>query len=243
VNAAIGNLPSVLVTGANRGIGLEFARQYAEEGWSVIACCRTPAEATDLRALAAARPNLAIAPLDVTDHHAIESLAGCYRGRPIDVLINNAGMLGALPLRDNLHRQHFGSLDYELWGEVLRVNTLGPVKMAEAFLEHVAASRQKKIVAISSTVGSIAESRRAAFAYTTSKAALNKAMTLVAELVQPRGVIVGIFCPGYVKTRMNIGGATVEIPDSVSGMRRLIAELGPADGGSFRRYNGEPIAW
>ena len=234
---------TVLVTGANRGIGLEFARQYAADGCPVIACCRAPADADDLRSLAGRHANIAVEPLDVTDHAAIQTLAARYRGRAIDVLINNAGMLGAAPLRENLHRQHFGSVDYDLWTDILRINTFGPVRMAEAFVEHVAASRQKKIIAISSTVGSIGEGRRVAFAYTTSKAALNKAMTMVAQELQPREIIVAIYCPGYVKTRMNVGGATVEIADSVAGMRRLIASLAPADSGTFRRYNGEHIPW
>lgn len=234
---------TVLVTGANRGIGLEFVRQYAADGWAVIACCRAPESAAQLQALAAAQPAVAIERLDVTDPETIATLANRYRDRPIDVLINNAGMLGALPLRENLYRQHFGRVDYELWTKILRVNTFGPVRMAEAFVEHVATSRQKKLVAISSTVGSIADSRRVAFAYTTSKTALNKAMTLIAQELRPREISVGIFCPGYVKTRMNLGGATVEVADSVSGLRRLIAELNLADSGTFRRYNGEPIAW
>ncbi len=234
---------TVLVTGANRGIGLEFVRQYAADGWSVIACCRSPDEADDLQTIAAGQPHVTIEELDVTDHGAIVTLAERCRQRPIDVLISNAGMLGALPLADNLHRQHFGSVDYALWEELLRVNTFAPVKLAEAFAEQVAASHQKKIIAISSTVGSIAESKRAAFAYTTSKTALNKAMTLVAEALKERGVIVALFCPGYVKTRMNLGGATVEIADSVSGMRRQIGALTMTDSGTFRRYDGEPIAW
>jgi NAD(P)-dependent dehydrogenase (short-subunit alcohol dehydrogenase family) len=234
---------TVLITGANRGIGLEFARQYAEAGCGVIACCRAPREATELQALAVSQSSITIERLDVTEPVAIRSLAQRYQRQPIDILINNAGMLGAAPLKENLHRQHFGSVDYELWEEILRINTFGPVRMAEAFIEQVAASRQKKIIAISSTVGSIAEGRRVAFAYTTSKAALNKAMTMIAHTVQPRGVIVALFCPGYVKTRMNVGGADVEIPDSVTGMRRLIAGLRPEDSGTFRRFNGESIAW
>jgi NAD(P)-dependent dehydrogenase (short-subunit alcohol dehydrogenase family) len=234
---------TVLITGANRGIGLEFARQYADDGCRVIACCRTPQEATELQAFAASQSSVTIERLDVAEPVGIRSLAQRYEGQPIDILINNAGMLGAAPLRENLHRQHFGSVDYALWEEILRVNTFGPVRMAEAFIGHVAASRQKKIIAISSTVGSITEGRRVAFAYTTSKAALNKAMTMIAQIVQPRGIIVALFCPGYVKTRMNVGGADVEIPDSVTGMRRMIASLKPEDSGTFRRFNGEPIAW
>ena len=151
--------------------------------------------------------------------------------------------MGALPFAANLGRQHFGTVDYELWDEVFRTNTLGTVKVTEAFVEAVAAGVQKKIVSLSSTTGSISESRREALAYTTSKTALNKAMTLISERLRPQGIIVAILCPGYVKTRMNVGGATVEITESVAGMRRLISGMTLADSGTFRRYNGETVAW
>lgn len=236
-------MPTVMVTGASQGIGLEFVSQYARDGWDVIACCRSPESASQLRALARSQGRIRIEHLDVTDHERTAALAAGLRGQPIDVLVNNAGIMGALPFAENLHRQHFGSLDYPLWEQVLRTNTLGTVHVTEAFMDCVAASRQRKVISLSSTTGSIAESRREALAYTTSKAALNKAMTLIAEHVRPRGVIVALLCPGYVKTRMNVGGATVEIPDSVSGMRRLIDGFTLADSGTFRRYNGESIAW
>ncbi len=234
---------TVLVTGASRGLGLEFVRQYAADGCTVIACCRSPAEAADLGEIARRYPDVSAETLDIADHASIEALAQRTEGRPIDVLINNAGVMGALPFRDNLHRQHFGSVDYQLWDQVFRTNTLGTVKMTETFADAVAASNEKKIVNLSSVTGSIAESRREALAYTTSKTALNKAMTLIAERLRSREVIVALICPGYVKTRMNVGGATVEICDSVSGMRRLIAGFTLADSGTFRRYNGESIAW
>lgn len=236
-------VPTVLVTGASRGIGLEFVRQYAADGWDVIAACRDPGSAGELAALSGNGSRIEPVTLDVADGASIERLAAAVAPRPVDLLINNAGIMGALPFADNLHRQHFGSVDYGLWTEVLRTNTLGAVHMAEAFLDLVAASDGRRIISLSSSTGSIAESKRAALAYTTSKAALNKAMTVIAEQVRPRGVTVALLCPGYVKTRMNVGGATVEIPESVAGMRQLIASMTLADSGSFRRYNGETVAW
>jgi NAD(P)-dependent dehydrogenase (short-subunit alcohol dehydrogenase family) len=234
---------TILITGASRGLGLEFVRQYAADGWSVIACARSPQRATGLQALARGNPRVVVEALDVTDQDAVAGLAQRYRGRALDVLLNNAGMLGPAPLTEHLHRQHLGTLDFSLWEDILRTNTFGPVRVAEAFADHVAASAGKKLITLSSTVGSIAEGHRGAFGYATSKAALNKAMTLIAMLLEPRGVIVALLCPGYVKTDMNVGGATLEATDSVSGMRRLIAAMTLADSGSFTRYNGERIAW
>lgn len=236
-------MPTLLVTGANQGLGLEFTRQYAAEGWDVIACCRRPEQATELSALAANNPAITIEPLDIRDPAAISGLARRHASRPVDLLLNNAGIIGAFPLNENFHRQHFGSVDYTLWEEVLQTNTFGPVRMAEAFVEHVAASKRRLIISLSSTTGSISESDRAALAYTTSKSALNKAMTVIAGQLRERGIIVALVCPGYVKTRMNAGGATVEIPESVSGVRRVIDALTLEDTGCFRRYNGETIGW
>ncbi len=236
-------MPTVLITGANRGLGLEFARQYALADYGVIACCRQPDEADELKELARGHDSITVEQLDVTDHGSIDELARDYRGQPIDILLNNAGIIGPVPIRDHVAGQHFGTLDYSLWDGVIHTNTYGPVKMTEAFIDQVAASDQKKIVSLSSTIGSIAERDTPAFAYATSKTALNKAMTLLASHLRDRGVIVAIFCPGYVKTRMDLGGATVEIPDSVAGMRRLIDQMTLENSGSFTRYNGEHIAW
>jgi NAD(P)-dependent dehydrogenase (short-subunit alcohol dehydrogenase family) len=236
-------MPDILITGANRGLGLEFARQYAAGGWDVIATCRNPADAADLRALAEVTGRITVEPLDVTDHAGIDALAAKYRGRPLDVLLNNAGIIGPIPIADHIAKQRFGTIDYGTWELVLRTNTLAPVKMAEAFLENVLAGEQKKICTISSTIGSIAERDTAAFAYGSSKAAVNKAMTMLAGVLRERGVIVALFCPGYVQTRMDMGGADVTPEQSITGLRSLIDTLTLADSGSFRRYNGERIAW
>ena len=236
-------MPTMLITGANRGLGLEFVRQYAAEGWNITACCRQPGAATELQDIAAAGNNVTIEALEVTDHAQIEALARTWAARPLDVLLNNAGIIGPIPIAAHLERQHFGTLDYGVWDEVIHTNTYGPIKMAEAFLENVAISDQKKIVTLSSTVGSITEHDAPAYAYATSKTALNKAMTLLSNELRSRGIIVTLLCPGYTKTRMDLGGATVEVVDSVAGMRKLIAQMTLADSGTFARYNGERIAW
>ena len=198
---------------------------YADAGWSVIAGCRNPETSDELRQVADMDGHdVAIEHLDVLDHGSIDELAAKYKGRPLDVLINNAGVIGPIPIRENIERQHFGTIDYDVWEEVIRTNTFGPVKMAEAFVDNIAASEQKKLVSLSSTLGSIAEDRIPAIAYASSKTALNKAMTLLADKLRDKGIAVALFCPGYVKTRMG-PDATIEVEDSIKGLTRLIAEL------------------
>lgn len=236
-------MPLVLITGANRGIGLELARQYAEDGWNVLATCRDPDQAGELREIAKQTGTVEVEALDVTDGAQVRALASRLCGRAIDVLLNNAGIIGPYPAIDHIHMQHFGSIDYDLWDEIMRVNTYGPVRMAEALVENVAMSEQRKIVTLSSTVGSIAEMKLPAMAYATSKTAVNKAMSLLAEQVRHRGIAVAVLCPGYTKTRMNLGGAPVEVPDSAAGVRKVIDALTMENTGSFTSYTGAPIRW
>jgi NAD(P)-dependent dehydrogenase (short-subunit alcohol dehydrogenase family) len=239
-------MATVLITGANRGIGLEFTRQYARDGWTVIACCRDlggdgAAELRDIADKSTDRVHLEI--MDMLDHGSIDAVAAKYQGTPIDVLINNAGIIGPTPILEHVDQQHFGTINYDVWDTVLRTNTFAPVKMAEAFVENVAASAQKKIITLSSTVGSFQESLIPAFCYCTSKTAVTKAVQLLSEVLRHRGIIAMAFCPGHVKTRMGAHGSTVEIPDSVSGMRGLIAGFTMENTGTFRRYNGDTVAW
>jgi NAD(P)-dependent dehydrogenase (short-subunit alcohol dehydrogenase family) len=235
---------TILITGANRGLGLEFTRQYAADGWKVIACCRNPDQADELASMAAENPDVVIEKLDVADHAAIDTLAKKYAGVPIDVLLNNAGIIGPIPIAENIERQHFGSMEYAVWEDVLRVNTFGPVKMAEVFLENVAASEQKKIITISSTVGSITEMAIPALAYASSKSALNRVMTIIAGQLKDRGIIVAMYCPGYVKTRMDaFGYAMVEISDSITALRPMIADLTIEQTGSYTGHDGRTIGW
>lgn len=239
-------MPTVLITGANRGIGLEFVSQYSAAGWSVIACCRDPEGegAAELREIAAAAGGqVVLEAMDMLDHSSIEAVATTHRGRPIDVLLNNAGIIGPIPIQEHLDAQHFGTIDYEVWDRVIRTNTFAPIKMAETFLENVLASEQKKIITLSSTVGSFQEDVTPAFCYCTSKTAVTKAVQLLSEALKDKQVIAMAFCPGHVKTRMGVGGATVEIPDSVAGMRSLIDGFTMADTGTFRRFNGDTVAW
>ncbi len=237
-------MPTALITGANRGLGLEFVRQYAADSWRLIACCRTPAKADELNELAAANPAISVEKLDVADFAAIEALADKYRDTPIDMLLNNAGIIGPIPIDENITRQHFGQMEYDIWEDVMRVNCYAPMKMTETFMDHVAASDLKKIINISSTVASMAESSIPGVAYASSKTALNRAMTIAANELKPKGIIVGLFCPGYVKTRMDaFGYAMVEIADSISALRPMIDSMTLEDTGTFRGHDGRIIAW
>jgi NAD(P)-dependent dehydrogenase (short-subunit alcohol dehydrogenase family) len=238
-------MPTVLITGASRGLGLEFARQYAAAGWDVIASARNPAQATDLTDLKRrAAGNLVIEPLDVTQPLQLQWLAGKYAETAIDLLINNAGDLGPKgPHYELIHQQYFGSINYEAWRAVLETNTLAPIRIAEAFADHVERSEQRKMIFMSSTVGSNAEGTYDVFPYCSSKAALTKCVTMLARAVKGRGIIAAAVCPGHVRTAMGGPTADVEARDSVAGLRKIIAKLTLAQSGSFTRYNGENIAW
>jgi NAD(P)-dependent dehydrogenase (short-subunit alcohol dehydrogenase family) len=237
-------MPTILITGANRGLGLEFTRQYAADNWDVIACCRTPAEADELNAMAAAHNNVTIEKLDVADFAAIEALHAKYRDTPLDILLNNAGIIGPIPIDKNIQRQHFGQIEYDIWEDVMRVNCYAPMKMTETFMDNVAASEHKKIISISSSVGSITEMTIPGVAYASSKTALNRGMTIAANELKSKGIIVGLFCPGYVKTRMDaFGYAMVEIEESVSALRPMIAAMTIEDTGTFRGHDGRIIGW
>ena len=236
-------MPTVLVTGASRGIGLEFVRQYCADDWSVLACCRDPERAEALRALASAHSRLQVHALDVTDFAAIDALAKALRSQPIDVLLNNAGLYGPRPGADHDPHQEFGHMDYEHWRRLFAVNTQAPFKMAEAFIEHVAASAQRKIVAISTGMASIGDVGGGFYAYRTTKAALNMAMAALANDLRARRIRVGLLCPGWVRTDMGGPHATLAVQDSVRGLRARIAELDDARSGAFYSYKGTPKLW
>jgi len=238
-------MTTVLITGASRGLGLELTRQYAADGAMVIATCRDPGRSPELAELAARHPvAIRVERLDVTDHAAIDALAAKYRGQPVDLLVNNAGDIGPRdPDRMRIHEQHFGTLNYAEWRRVLEINTLSPAKVAEAFVEHVAASRGRQMVFVSSTTGSNVEGRYATFAYCSSKAALNKVVTMLAIALKPRGITCAAVCPGYVRTKLGGDAAVLGVEESITGLRRVIAGLDLSRTGTFTRYNGEDIPW
>lgn len=239
--------PTVLITGANRGLGLEFTRQFAAAGWRVIATARDPAGAAELAALAARQPGIRVEALDVADFTAVDALAARLSGTAIDVLLNNAGILGG-----GREKQSLGGIDYAAMAQVYRVNAMAPVKMAEAFLPHVAAGTQKKIVSIASGTASLTWTQASdlftpLYAYRMSKTALNMAMRALAIELAPRGILVGLMAPGMVETRIlqdsGYGGRGITPAHSVSGVIRNIANLSAATSGKVIIYTGAEVPW
>lgn len=224
-------MPTVLITGAGRGLGHEFARQYAADGWRV-ACTVRNEKARSALAQLGAEAHLA----DVTDLKSIAKLAADLDGVPIDVLICNAGVYGP-------RRQTFGKIDYAAWEEVLRVNLLGATAVAEALLENVAASERKVIALMSSRLGSIAESRGGDYLYASSKAALNMIGKALSVALGARGITVVSLTPGWVRTDMGGRSAPLAPEASIAGMRRVIAGLAPERSGRFWSYDGSAVAW
>ncbi|MBI3420346.1 MAG: SDR family oxidoreductase [Proteobacteria bacterium] len=236
-------MPSVLITGANRGLGLEFVRQYLAEGWNVHACARHLS--SEFQVLAKKFGTLSIHVLDVTDHAAVTALAKQLSAAPLDVLINNAGIYGP---DDNFSGtgQNLASMDYDLWRKVFEVNTLAPYKVTQSFAPHLEKGGQKKVVMLTSEMGSISEMKDSGMAstcYQTSKAALNmEGVSLAAEL-KAKGIAVLLLHPGWVKTDMGGQGAPLSPKESIKGLRKVIANSNLRDTGSYRDYAGRKLEW
>ena len=232
------NMKTILITGANRGLGLEFSKQYAANGWQVLACCREPENAPALTQLANEFSNLSILPLDVENLSQIDQLAKQLNGTAIDVLLNNAGIYG------DTAGHGFGNLDYEQWSKNMTVNVFAPVKITEVFLPHLQRGTLKTVVAMSSLMGSLADNGSGgSILYRSSKAALNAAMKSVAIDNRAKEVAVLILHPGWVKTDMGGSNAPMEITESVSKMRDTIAGFTLAQSGEFLRYDGTKLPW
>ena len=230
--------PTVLITGSNRGIGFAFVQYYSKNGWNVIATCRNPNKADDLQLLSKNSTNIFIEKMDVTDFEEINTVAQKYQGDPIDVLVNNAGILGNVP------KQSFGNLDYDLFQQVMAVNAFGPLKVAEAFADSVAISDQKKIVTITSGLGSFAimgNSDRFFF-YKMSKSAVNMGVLTMNASLKSKGVMAALISPGMVDTRLldasgYQGRNRISPEESVAGLVKIIAEISPD---TMKKTKGRP---
>lgn len=226
---------TTLITGANRGIGLTLTKQYLNEGWQIIACCREENPAA-LSALSAQYPQqLKVYALDVTNTGQIQALATALKDTAIDVLINNAGVYPESEL---------GHVDSEAWLQAFNVNTIAPLKISEAFLPHVAKSQLKKIVALSSKMGSLDDNTSGgSYIYRSSKTALNMVIKSLSIDVKPYGIACCVLHPGWVLTDMGGPNALIDTEQSASGLRQVIDALNLENTGSFIAYDGKVIPW
>lgn len=234
---------TVLITGTNRGIGLELVRQYAARGDEVIATARNPEAAKELQALAAGFKSVRIERLDVTDVAAIEALAAKYRGKTIDVIINNAGTLG------DVGKQRAGSLDQAEFLAVINANTFGALKVAEAFKAHLLAGKTRKVFGMTSGLGSseLTARRGDFYAYRASKAALNIGFRALAADWRAEGIVVGLIAPGMVETDLlrasGFPGRGITPEESVAGMIKVIDAMTLENNAQAINYDGKPIPW
>jgi NAD(P)-dependent dehydrogenase (short-subunit alcohol dehydrogenase family) len=228
-------MTTVLITGANRGIGLEFAKQYAAEGADVIACCRAPGKADALNALAKTA-GFKVMALDVTSPKSVAALKTALAGQPVDILINNAGVGGP-------RNEPRGSINFDAWVETLKTNSVAPMLVSLALHDNLKAGKLKKLITITSMMGSIANHGGGAYAYRASKAAVNSVMHGLSKEWAKDGIAVGIYHPGWVKTDMGGASAPVTPQDSVKGLRAQIAGLNAAKSGAYLDYTGQEIAW
>lgn len=243
---------TVLITGANSGIGLELSKQYAAEGWHVIATHRRDSIPASLAELSAEHEKVRVETLDVTDQDGIDALAKKLAGVPIDVLLNNAGIVGSL----DDPKQQFGTLDYELFQRFMDTNTAGPLRTAEAFYENVMASEQKKIVAVSTAfsrtravssnfpVDQLGLKNR--YWYNSSKAALNMAYIVLAHDLRDAGISVAVLSPGLVRVERTSSYAlneeaeknALDVDESAANLRKMIRELNLESSGSYISRRG-----
>lgn len=230
---------TVLITGANRGIGLEFARQYAADGWQVVACCRQPQQAEALNRLADQyQDRFSIHRLDVRELTEIDQLSHKLQDLPIDILINNAGVY------PHAQNGEFDRISYDDWMEAFRVNTFAPLKMVEALVEQIACSQLKIVATITSKMGSIADNQRGgSYIYRSSKAAVNMVVKSLAVDLQPRGIIAVLLHPGWVQTDMGGRDALISTKQSVTGMKSILDRVTHSDTGKFIAYDGQHIPW
>jgi NAD(P)-dependent dehydrogenase (short-subunit alcohol dehydrogenase family) len=233
-------MPVTLITGASRGLGLEFARQYAGSGWQVLACCRCPDHASDLKTLASlyAPGCITLYQLDMACFDQIDALTELLSNQPVDLLINNAGVYPDTDREDTV------TVDYDAWIETIRVNAMAPHKMVTTFAGQIARSQQKKIINITSKMGSILDNTTGgSYLYRSSKAALNMIVRSLAVDLAAQQVIVTALHPGWVRTDMGGPDALITVAQSVAGMRQVIRQLTLADSGRFYAYDGSEIAW
>lgn len=228
-------MANVLITGANKGIGLEMVKLYAGRGDTVLACCRNPGDADALNAVAG---EVEVIEVQVSDASSVAGLASALKNRPVDILINNAGMSGPAYDQQNVH-----AMDFDGWAETFEVNTMAPVRVMQALMANLKAGQDPKVVTITSQMGALSLDMPVAYAYCTSKAALNKFMKMAALELGKEGVNVCVIHPGWVKTDMGGPNADITPEESAEGIVRTIDGLNADTNGSFWKWDGEFHGW
>ncbi|WP_027856182.1 SDR family oxidoreductase [Marinobacterium jannaschii] len=228
---------TVLITGAARGIGLEFVRHYLARGWQVHACARNLAEATELQQLEQSGSGLSLHQLDISSDEQIAELTLALDRQPLDLLINNAGIYGPKKLA-------FGEVTRDRWRRVLEINTISPLMLTQALIGNLMAGRQKKVLMLSSKVGSISDnSGGAGYYYRSSKTALNQVVKSLSIDLAEKGISVLALHPGWVQTEMGGPNALISTAESVAGLVEVIDALDLQSSGQFIEYNGKQIPW
>lgn len=222
---------TILITGANRGLGLALAKQYQADAWRVLATCREPQAAAELKAL-----GLDPLELEVTSSASIAALKARLGDEPIDILFNNAGIYGPRGLE-------LAELSKEVWLEVLAVNTIAPTLLTQAFAANVASSQDKLLVFMSSDMGSIQGSDGREYIYRSSKAALNMVVATLAKALEPQGIRALAISPGWVRTDMGGEAAALAPEESASSMKKVLDSLPHGQSGAFLKYDGSTVAW
>lgn len=229
-------MANVLVTGTNRGIGLEFVEQFLARGDSVFATCRNPSAEGKLKDLAAKNPELKLLTLDVSDQVSLQSFPAQLAGAAIDIFVNNAGIYGS--------REGFGKLEEEVWADVFQVNSSAPVILTQLLMDNLRKGSLKKLVYLTSKMGSIEDNQGGgSYIYRSSKAALNAAIKSLAIDLESEGFCVGLLHPGWVRTDMGGPNGLIDTNTSVTGLMEVIDNLKTTNSGSFFNYDGAIIPW
>lgn len=227
----------VLITGANRGIGLALVRCFVDEGWQVEACCRHPAAAKELQTLARTRPGIRLHRLDLVEAVHIRDLAKTLAGTPLDILLNNAGVFGP-------RQQGFGQTDQQQWLETLHVDVVAQQKLTEALVENLAKGTHRLIANMGSQMGSLADNQSGNFyLYRTAKAAVSMLTRCQAVDLKERGIVSVVLHPGWVRTRMGGDQAPLNTGESARGLVKVLTGLTMSDSGRFFNYRGEELPW
>jgi len=227
-------METILITGASRGIGFEMTRLLVEDGRSVIATCRNPNAAIELRGLDDS--NLNIHQLEVTDSNSIESLKLALSGVQIDVLINNAGEMGS-------KQQSIDDMDIDAWRHTFDVNAIAPFQISMSLLKNLKLSSRPRIISVSSQMGALSRVSSGAYAYRSSKAALNKVMQVIAKDLESENILVCPIHPGWVQTDMGGPSADITVNESAAGIIRFMDSMASEQSGRFWKWNGEEHPW